>query len=194
MNSWGRLLILSALVTSLLVSGCTGVKIASHPPGARIYFNGEDTGCVTPTTFKIRDMPKGHYMVSLAKDGYVMAGPPQRMKIWTDPGKVFCTILFFPIAFPVELGTTMWKRSSPRHLTNFVLHPVGPQPAAYPPAGAYPPGPYAPPPAAPPPPGPKESGPASIEQRLKHLNELYDKSLITREEYETRRAEILKGI
>jgi len=133
-------------------------------------------------------------MVSLAKDGYVMAGPPQRMKIWTDPGKVFCTILFFPIAFPVELGTTMWKRSSPRHLTNFVLHPVGPQPAAYPPAGAYPPGPYAPPPAAPPPPGPKESGPASIEQRLKHLNELYDKSLITREEYETRRAEILKGI
>ena len=182
-----RLLTLAVVGIVLCCFGCTSYTISSHPPGARIYFNGEDTGSVTPAKFSIRDTPKGRYMVSLVKEGYVMVGAPQQLRVKVSPGKVFWTVIFFPIAIPVELGTTLWKKASPRNWTG-VLPQKDQTPAAHSPVpGVYPvfvTTPQAP--AAP------EA--TSIEKRLQNLNDLYNKSLITREEYEARRAEILKGL
>ena len=177
-----RLMVFSILSAGLLLSGCAGVKVASHPPGARIFFNGQDTGMLTPTTFDVGELPKGYYMVSLEKEGYVMSGPPQELSIGLHPGKVFGTILFLPIAVPIELGTTKWKRARPSRPFNFVLHPgtsvtPPPAPAVAPPAAV-----------------PGASGTAEIEKRLQNLNDLFSKGLITQKEYETRRAAILNDL
>lgn len=206
MNLFGRMLLLAMFATTLINTGCTSAKIASHPPGARILFNGEDTGYVTPQTFKLRHIKKGRYMVSLVKENYVMAGPPQLMRVKTSPAKIFGTILFLPIALPIELSTSLWKKASPRHLTRFVMHPVTADPGrgaplpgpGAPVSGTLPPASYTAPvivqvqqaPAA----DQKDAGLSETEKRLQNLNDLYKKGLITKEEYEARRKEILKDL
>jgi hypothetical protein len=81
--------------------------------------------------------------------------------------------------------------------------PVAPLAPAAPPAAAAPPAPIAPPAAAapvspaPPAPAVAPATPAAsgdAEQRLLTIKRLYDKGLITKSEYEKKRAEIIKGL
>ncbi len=82
--------------------------------------------------------------------------------------------------------------------------PIAPPAPVTPPAAISPPAPVAPPtpiapatapaPAAAVPAVPAPAAPADAEQRLLTIKRLYDKGLITKSEYEKKRAEIIKGL
>ncbi len=70
---------LAAIGAVLLLFGCempfqTGsVRVTSTPPGARVFFDGSDTGRVTPYT--IPDVSTGSHTISLTLDGHADWGP-----------------------------------------------------------------------------------------------------------------------
>lgn len=153
-------LCLSVLV-ALLSTSCSSVRIASRPAGAKIYFNGEDTGLLTPAAVRVTQLPKGDLDIELRKDGYIPDG--RQMSVRTSVGKIICSI-FPPVL--IDAACDKWRTVRPGRVS-LRLKPVPAEPG------------FAP------------VQIANMEEKLTQLDQLRDKNIITEEEYQQKRQQII---
>jgi len=63
--------------------GCSSVKVSSNPPGARVLMNDQDTGLTTPTSIRLRHLPVGRTVITVAKEGYISVPEKQELEVGT---------------------------------------------------------------------------------------------------------------
>lgn len=107
-------LTIALFLTILPLAGCVSQKMAirSDPPGARVFWNGEEKG-VTPCEFDF--LWYGHHKVTLEKEGY------ERLTAVED---VKCPPYLY---VPVDLAVALIPANiTDRQELSYTLTPVGP--------------------------------------------------------------------
>lgn len=148
-------------LVALLSTSCSSVRIASRPAGAKIYFNGEDTGLLTPAAVRVTKLPKGNLDVELRKDGYVSDG--RQMSVRTSVGKIIWSIVP-PVL--IDAACDKWRTVRPGRVS-LRLKPV-PAPSAM-----------------------ESISAVSVEEKLSQLTQLRDKNVLTEAEYQKKRQQII---
>jgi len=154
------------LVACCLVAGCSeSAMVRSYPPGSKLYVNGAFVG-VTPVVYTVdsSEFPDREFAVHLERTGYTSAEGVLRKQ--TCPGRVTGGVFTLGILFLFR-GPTCF--TSPQ---DFLLEPL---------------------------PGQTESdgGTAhlpTVEERLERIRKMRDEGIITPEEFEHYRKEILKDL
>ena len=154
------------LVACCLVVGCSeSAMVRSYPPGSKLYVNGEFVG-ITPAVYTVdsSEFSKRDFAVRLDRTGYTSAEGVLRKQLC--PGRVTGGVFTLGILFLFR-GPTCF--TSPQ---DFSLEPL---------------------------PGQVVSDEGTIhqptvEERLDRIRKMRDEGIITPEEFEHYRREILKGL
>lgn len=172
---------LGLLALTCALTACYTVPIASSPPGAQIYLDGVDTGKTTPSDLAVRGIPVGTHKVSVKKEGFHMTTPERDLRVKVDGGEIFWSVILAPLVVPLNLGTNLWKTFEGGNYPdtiNFALQEgIAPKiviPEKLPvPAVAAP------------------AGKMEIEERLRKLEDLKKKGLISEKEYKIKRQSLI---
>jgi hypothetical protein len=157
---------------TLLAACCVGfagcgesVMVRSYPPGSKVYVNDEFVG-VTPAVYTVdsSEFSKRDFAVRLDRTGYASTDGVLRKQ--TCPGRVTGGVFTLGILFLFKSPTCF---ASPQ---DFLLEPLPDQAVSE--AGTL----HQP----------------TLEERLDRIRKMRDEGVITPEEYEHYRREILKGL
>jgi len=174
------------IVVSTLLSACTeSTMIRTSPPDAKVYVNGQFVG-VSPVRCKV---PRAEFRdgipVRIERDGYEPVTSTLRTRIAT--GRIVGGFFAFGIPFMFR-GPTAFLEQHDFELQSSAP-PAGPTSATAPRAPLVPrlvPGSE---PASVEPPAASDAG-----QKLQRLKDMYDRGLITEEEYRKTRARIVGNL
>ncbi len=150
----------------LILAGCSETAmVRSYPPGAKLFVDGQFVG-ITPVVYSVdRDeFAKRDFAVHLDRTGYVSTDGTLRKE--TCKGRVTGGVFTLGILFLFK-GPTCF--ASPQ---DFSLDPT-PEPVAAEAGAARPP---------------------TVEERLDRIRKMRDRGIITDQEYEQYRKEILKDL
>src|SRR4030095_186960 len=156
----------AVLVACCLVAGCSeSAMVRSYPPGSKLYVNGELVG-ITRVFYTIdsSEFSTRDFAVRVDRTGYTSAEGVLRKQLC--PGRVTGGVFTLGILFLFRRPTCF---TSPQ---DFVLEPLPDQPAS---DGGTP---HLP----------------SVEERLDRIRKMRDQGIITPEEFEHYRREILKEL
>jgi hypothetical protein len=148
------------------LAGCTeSALVRSYPPGSKLYVNGDFVG-VTPVVYSVADakFTGREFPVRIERTGYAPADGVLRKQ--TCPGRVAGGVFTLGILFLFRSATCF---VSPQ---DFLLEPLST--AADAGAGA--------------------AHQPTVEERLDRIRRMRDQGVITDEEFEHYRTEILKGL
>jgi len=174
-----RQLIATALIGIFLFSSCASTTmIQSNPSDANVYINGVPVGN-TPYQYRDTKIVGSTQSLRLEKEGYYPINTyfsrDEEVAVGPLVGGIFFLIPFLWI-----------MKYTPQHY--YELQPMNQLPPAAPinnfPAQNNPQAPVQP--------QNNNEAPKTIEQQLTELKTLYDKGLITKEDYEAKKAEILQ--
>ncbi len=151
----------------VLLAGCSeSVMVRTYPPGSKLYVNGEFVG-ITPVVYTVgsSEFSKQDFSARVDRVGYASADGVLRKR--TCPGRVTGGVFTLGILFIFKSPTCF---ASPQ---DFSLEPLPDQVGAE--SGAAPHQP-------------------TVEERLDRIRKMRDQGIITNEEFEHYRKEILKGL
>lgn len=151
---------------ALVLAGCSeSTVVRSYPPGAKLYVNGVFVG-VTPVNYTVdrSQFSSGDFSVRVDRPGYASAEGVLRKQVC--PGRVTGGVFTLGILFLFKRPTCF---VSPQ---DFSLEALADQPAS---DGGTPHQP-------------------TLEERLDRIRKMRDQGIITDEEFEHYRKEILKGL
>ena len=154
------------VVCCLVLAGCTeSAMVRSYPPGSKLYVNGEFVG-VTPVIYAVdsAEFSKRDFAVHLDRVGYTSADGVLRKQVC--PGRVTGGVFTLGILFLFKHPTCF---TSPQ---DFSLEPLPDQIVT---DGGTPHQP-------------------TVEERLDRIRKMREQGIITNEEFEHYRREILKDL
>ncbi len=188
--------VLSVLGVLMVLAGCAEtVRIGTSPPGAKVYIEEKLIG-ESPADFTVEaHHVESQYHLRLEKDGYGTVDDVLRSHVAVGrivlDGLLTCGIVW---------AAKGWRTFEP---VNFEMKPVGaaavePHGAAPQPVGA----PHTAPVGLEPQPiGAPRTGSAEVDARdvelvnkLRRLRDLYDHKLINKQEYDSYKADVMKGL
>ena len=152
------------IIICLFGTGCETIHITSHPSGAKILIDGIDMEEETPASFSVGHFDLGSHRVVVEKSGYKTITSEQDFTIYWS--KLETTFSIFPHVLLKNLFRDHWKKFDPSDLKPFDLEVISQSNL------------------------PLETQ-VSVTERLKQLEALKDKTLITEEEYQIKRKAIL---
>lgn len=101
------------LIASLTGTGCHSLPVSSYPPGARVFMNSKDTGLITPTAIRVRHLPVGRTVITVAKEGYFSVPSEQEVNVGISKGNIIFS--WWPPVLIKNLCGDRWKGiTSPR--------------------------------------------------------------------------------
>ena len=106
-------MIAALIVMAFIGTGCHSLPVSSYPPGARVFMNGKDTGLTTPTAIRVRHLPVGQNVITVAKEGYFSVPSRQEVKVEISKGNI--AFSWWPPVLIKNLCGDKWKGiTSPR--------------------------------------------------------------------------------
>lgn len=104
----GRGVALLLLMASCLATGCSSIRVNSNPSGAHVLMNGVDTGRLTPTSIRVRDLHMGRSTISVEQEGYLSVPAKQEIEVGVSVGDIVVSVIVPPVLIGNLFGN-FWK-------------------------------------------------------------------------------------